>query len=100
MRLGTYLEVGYLWGKGTSTGYKDENGWKKTYNTEDSLVVTDTTTSPALASLTKGERTGSRIFLQVWSYVPAIHGDNIDAGRALDAILSRFGRAQSCLPAP
>ncbi|AEO55390.1 hypothetical protein MYCTH_2054578 [Thermothelomyces thermophilus ATCC 42464] len=35
---------------------------KKTYNTEDSLVVTDPTTDSAITSLTKGERTGSRIF--------------------------------------
>lgn len=32
-----------------------------TYNTEDSLVVTDPATDSALTSLTRGERTGSRI---------------------------------------
>jgi hypothetical protein len=42
---------------------------KKTYNTRDSLVVTDPTTNLALASLTMGERTGSRIIQQLWSYV-------------------------------
>ena len=41
----------------------------KTYNTEDSLVVTDPTTSSALTSLSRGERTGSRVFLWIWSYV-------------------------------
>jgi hypothetical protein len=41
----------------------------KTYNTEDSLVVTDPTTDSALTSLTRGERTGSRIFSWIWSYV-------------------------------
>ena len=41
----------------------------KTYNTEDSLVVTDPTTSSALTSLTRGERTGSRTFSWIWSYV-------------------------------
>ncbi|KAK4105031.1 hypothetical protein N658DRAFT_198302 [Parathielavia hyrcaniae] len=41
----------------------------KTYNTGDSLVVTDPTTDPALGSLSRGERTGSRVFCQVWSYV-------------------------------
>ncbi|KAK0622448.1 hypothetical protein B0T14DRAFT_427568, partial [Immersiella caudata] len=41
----------------------------KTYNTRDSLVVTDTTTSRALTGLSMGERTGSRIFQWVWSYV-------------------------------
>ena len=42
---------------------------KETYNTGDSLVVTDPTTNPALRSLTKGERTGSRVFYELWSYV-------------------------------
>ncbi|KAK0717554.1 hypothetical protein B0T26DRAFT_648353, partial [Lasiosphaeria miniovina] len=42
---------------------------KKTYNTRDSLVVTDPTTSLALGYLSRGERTGSRVFSQVWSYV-------------------------------
>ena len=42
---------------------------KKTYNTGDSLVVTDPTTNPAVAGLSRGERTGSRIFLRLWSYV-------------------------------
>ncbi|KAH6986314.1 hypothetical protein BKA56DRAFT_580230 [Ilyonectria sp. MPI-CAGE-AT-0026] len=35
---------------------------KKTYNSEDSPVVTDPSTNSPLLSLTKGERTGSRIF--------------------------------------
>ncbi len=44
--------------------------WQKvTYNTGHSLVVTDPTTTPAVRGLTKGERTGSRIFHYVWSYV-------------------------------
>ena len=42
---------------------------KKTYNTRDSLVVTDPTTSLALTGLSMGERTGSRVFQWVWSYV-------------------------------
>ena len=42
---------------------------KKTYNTGYSLVVTDPTTDPALPGLSWGERTGSRVFLEVWSYV-------------------------------
>ncbi|KAK0623655.1 hypothetical protein B0T14DRAFT_427502, partial [Immersiella caudata] len=41
----------------------------KTYNTRDSLVVTDPTTSLALTGLSMGERTGSRAFQWVWSYV-------------------------------
>jgi hypothetical protein len=42
---------------------------KNTYNTRDSLVVTDPTTSLALTGLSMGERTGSRAFQWVWSYV-------------------------------
>ncbi|EGO57036.1 hypothetical protein NEUTE1DRAFT_44964, partial [Neurospora tetrasperma FGSC 2508] len=42
---------------------------EKTYNTRDSLVVTDPTTSLALTGLSMGERTGSRVFQWVWSYV-------------------------------
>ncbi|KAK1573926.1 uncharacterized protein LY79DRAFT_524902, partial [Colletotrichum navitas] len=42
---------------------------QKTYNTKDSLVVTDPTTSLALTGLSMGERTGSRILRWVWSYV-------------------------------
>jgi hypothetical protein len=42
---------------------------KHTYNTGDSLVVTDPTTNPALRSLTMGERTGPRILYELWSYV-------------------------------
>ena len=45
---------------------------KKTYNTRDSLVVTDPTTSLALTGLSMGERTGSRVFQWVWSYVADI----------------------------
>jgi hypothetical protein len=42
---------------------------KATYNTGYSLVVTDPTTNPALPGLSRGERTGSRVSLEVWSYV-------------------------------
>ena len=42
---------------------------KKTYNTRDSLVVTHPTTSLAVTGLSMGERTGSRIFQCLWSYV-------------------------------
>ncbi|KAI1384326.1 uncharacterized protein F4822DRAFT_419409 [Hypoxylon trugodes] len=34
----------------------------KTYNTRDSLIVTDPTTSLAISSLSRGDRTGSRAF--------------------------------------
>ncbi len=46
-----------------------ESRGKKTYNTRDSLVVTDPTTSLAVTGLSMGERTGSRIFQYLWSYV-------------------------------
>ncbi|KAK1709933.1 hypothetical protein BDP67DRAFT_408712, partial [Colletotrichum lupini] len=41
----------------------------KTYNTRCALVVTDPTTNPALIGLSMGERTGSRAFQWVRSYV-------------------------------
>src|SRR5690348_12725406 len=49
--------------------WKKKKMGKRTYNTRDSLVVTDPTTNLALTSLTKGERTGSRTFSRIWSYV-------------------------------
>jgi hypothetical protein len=45
---------------------------KITYNSGDSLVVTDPTTNPPVSGLTMGERTGSRIFHYLWSYVLVI----------------------------
>ena len=52
----------------------------KTYNSGDSLVVTDPTTNPPVSGLTMGERTGSRIFHYLWSYVlvDAVTTDYID----------------------
>ena len=53
-----------------SKQWKRERGSKKkTYNSRYSLVVTDPTTNQPLSGLTMGERTGSRIFHWVWSYV-------------------------------
>jgi hypothetical protein len=51
---------------------KKKREQNKTYNTRHSLVVTDPTTTRALTSLTRGERTGSRAFWWVWSYVLAM----------------------------
>jgi hypothetical protein len=48
---------------GISVGNAKEN--KNTYNTEDSLVVTDPTTSSVLTGLSMGEQTGSRVFLWI-----------------------------------
>ncbi|KAK2036637.1 hypothetical protein LZ31DRAFT_483178, partial [Colletotrichum somersetense] len=42
---------------------------QNTYNTRYSLIVTDSTTNPALTGLSMGERTGSRVLQWVWSYV-------------------------------
>ena len=57
-------------GKGEKEEQHDSEGKKKeTYNTGDSPVVTHLSTSPAITGLTRGERTGSRIFQCLWSYV-------------------------------
>ena len=42
----------------------------KTYNTRDSPVVTHLSTSLAVCSLSRAERTGCRVLYSVWSYVP------------------------------
>ena len=47
----------------------DQEKGAKTYNTGDSLVVTDPTTSLTLTNLSRGERTGSRVLQRVWSFV-------------------------------
>jgi hypothetical protein len=44
-------------------------GNQKTYNTRDSPVVTHPSTNLAITGLSMGERTGSRVFLCLWSYV-------------------------------
>ncbi|KAF2786676.1 hypothetical protein K505DRAFT_255146, partial [Melanomma pulvis-pyrius CBS 109.77] len=45
---------------------------EKTYNSRDSPMVTHLTTSPPVSCLCKAERTGSPIFMILWSYVPDI----------------------------
>ena len=42
---------------------------KKTYNTRDSPVVTHLSTSLAISSLSRAERTGCRVLYCLWSYV-------------------------------
>ena len=49
-----------------------EQKGKKTYNTEDSQVVTDPSTNSALCCLYMGERTGSLVFSRMWSYVEVV----------------------------
>jgi hypothetical protein len=41
----------------------------KTYNSGDSLVVTHLTTNPPVQCLSTAERTGSSVFIVLWSYV-------------------------------
>ena len=48
---------------------KEEQKKKSKYNTRDSLVVTDPATNLAVTGLSLGERTGSRAFLCLWSYL-------------------------------
>ncbi|KAJ5562125.1 hypothetical protein N7461_000886 [Penicillium sp. DV-2018c] len=43
----------------------------KTYNSEDSLVVTHPTTNSPACGLSTAERTGSPVFHTLWSYVQA-----------------------------
>ncbi|KAJ5801475.1 uncharacterized protein N7518_003543, partial [Penicillium psychrosexuale] len=48
-------------------GYLYQQG--KTYNSEDSLVVTHPTTNSPACGLSTAERTGSPVFHTLWSYV-------------------------------
>ncbi|KAF2715645.1 hypothetical protein K504DRAFT_364138, partial [Pleomassaria siparia CBS 279.74] len=41
----------------------------KTYNSRDSPMVTHLTTSPPVQCLNRAERTGSLVFIVLWSYV-------------------------------
>ncbi|KAH8158935.1 hypothetical protein CIB48_g9304 [Xylaria polymorpha] len=62
----TNMTISYL--RLESEIIRNYNGKRqKTYNTEDSLVVTDPTTNSALTGLSMGERTGSRVFQWLWS---------------------------------
>lgn len=62
----TGLAVGHVWKKDRGQKKKE----RKTYNSQYSLVVTDLTTNWPLLSLSMGERTGSRVLWELWSYVP------------------------------
>ncbi|KUM56468.1 hypothetical protein ACN42_g10749 [Penicillium freii] len=42
---------------------------QRTYNSEDSLVVTHPTTNSPACGLSTAERTGSPVFHTLWSYV-------------------------------
>ncbi|KAI0024454.1 hypothetical protein F4780DRAFT_602008 [Xylariomycetidae sp. FL0641] len=55
--------------KGGGVGKKDQiKNKSKTYNTGDSLIVTDSTTDPAVSGLFKAERTGCQIVQILWSH--------------------------------
>ncbi|KUM58261.1 hypothetical protein ACN42_g8902 [Penicillium freii] len=47
----------------------------KTYNSEDSLVVTHPTTNSPACGLSTAERTGSPVFHTLWSYVSCDKGE-------------------------
>ena len=51
---------------------------RKTYNSEDSLVVTHPTTNSPACGLSTAERTGSPIFHTLWSYVVDINLEGIN----------------------
>jgi hypothetical protein len=68
---------------------------ERTYNTRDSLVVTDPTTDPAVAGLSMGERTGSRISQRLWSYVTGWVGGVVDVGN--EPLVTGGGQTVDCL---
>ena len=51
------------------TASTQDNQKNKTYNSEDSLVVTHPTTNSPACGLSTAERTGSPVFHTLWSYV-------------------------------
>ena len=53
----------------TSSRAEAKGQEKKTYNSRYSLVVTHPTTNLPIQGLSSGERTGSSVFLVLWSYV-------------------------------
>jgi hypothetical protein len=69
LRLSTKLPI-YDLPSASPTLANNKKGQKdKTYNSRCSLMVTHSTTNLPLIGLTLGERTGSRIFQWIWSYV-------------------------------
>ena len=69
-------------------GQKDEQKkHQNTYNSGDSLVVTHLTTNPPVSCLYMAERTGSLIFMILWSYVK-------------ECVISKFILAVCIGPAP
>ncbi|KAF2790453.1 hypothetical protein K505DRAFT_79394 [Melanomma pulvis-pyrius CBS 109.77] len=66
-------DVYMLYNKSGGEGWMEKIGSSKkkskTYNSRDSPMVTHLTTSPPVSCLCKAERTGSPIFMILWSYV-------------------------------
>ncbi|KAJ9482563.1 hypothetical protein VN97_g10859 [Penicillium thymicola] len=58
-----------IWVYGLNRLKKHKLQKPKTYNSEDSLVVTHPTTNSPACGLSTAERTGSPIFHTLWSYV-------------------------------
>ncbi|KGO67651.1 hypothetical protein PITC_064140 [Penicillium italicum] len=61
----------YFFNRSTSRRHiiKEQKNKTKTYNSEDSLVVTHPTTNSPACGLSTAERTGSPVFHTLWSYV-------------------------------
>jgi hypothetical protein len=62
---------------------------QKTYNSGDSPVVTHLTTNPPVKGLSCGERTGSRVFLCLWSYVAVFGMLNFLLAEKIGVVVAR-----------
>jgi hypothetical protein len=62
----------------------------KTYNIRDSPVVTHPSTSLTITGLSMGERTGSRVFQHLWSYVEDGHARTVFRHRGEGGIQRRL----------
>ncbi|KAJ5395278.1 uncharacterized protein N7487_009581 [Penicillium crustosum] len=63
-----YLQPYIRWLKLNFPNRLKERAKTKTYNSEDSLVVTHPTTNSPACGLSTAERTGSPVFHTLWSY--------------------------------
>ncbi|KAJ5210168.1 hypothetical protein N7472_000307 [Penicillium cf. griseofulvum] len=74
--LGTLIYVSYH-GYLSVDNAKPDGDKTKTYNSEDSLVVTHPTTNSPACGLSTAERTGSPVFHTLWSYVSVYSGERM-----------------------
>ncbi|KAJ9493020.1 hypothetical protein VN97_g208 [Penicillium thymicola] len=74
----------------------------KTYNSEDSLVVTHPTTNSPACGLSTAERTGSPVFHTLWSYVSGyVWKSMIECGLGtLRTMLQAYGGSTSAPQTP